>query len=191
MKLNALKPEIFLAATAVASALLLAACRAADAPNSALTDGSGSFATGRYRNLFAENGHPEKEIRARIDSTFAQHDAFRTAGNWSVDWSWWRTDPREAELSDKLQAFFESKGMGTYGCRFTLEGRKLENRHAQELVAVNAVAGLAATNPRAKKFVEALWNTPAPDGRQRCYEGLLYMMSLLHCRGEFKIWSPR
>jgi len=23
------------------------------------------------------------------------------------------------------------------------------------------------------------------------YEGLLYMMALLHCSGEFKIWSPK
>ncbi len=117
-------------------------------------------------------------------------DAFRTAGNWSVDWSWWAKDPRERELSDKVQAFFESKGMDTYGCQFTLDGEQLDDRHAQGLVAVNAVASLAATNPRAKNFVEALWNTPTPDGLERYYEGLLYLMALLHCSGEFKIWSP-
>ena len=118
-------------------------------------------------------------------------DAFRTAGNWSMDWSWWGKDVRERELSDKLQAFFESKGMETYGCRFTLDGRQLDDRHAQGLVAVNADASLAATNPRSKKFVEALWNTPAPDGIERYYEGLLYMMALLHCSGEFRIWAPQ
>jgi oligosaccharide reducing-end xylanase len=59
------------------------------------------------------------------------------------------------------------------------------------LVAVNAVASLAATNPRAGKFVEELWNTPTPDGLERYYEGLLYMMALLHCDGEFRIWSPQ
>ena len=118
-------------------------------------------------------------------------DAFRTVGNWSVDWSWWAKDSRERELSDKLQAFFESKGMETYGCVFTLDGKQLDDRHAQGLVAVNADASLAATDPaRAKKFVEALWNTPTPDGLERYYEGLLYMMALLHCSGEFKIWNP-
>lgn len=119
-------------------------------------------------------------------------DAFRTAGNWSVDWSWWGKDPRERELSDKLQAFFESKGTADYGCRFTLEGKQLDNRHAQGLVAVNADASLAATNSnRGAEFVEALWNTPTPDGLERYYEGLLYMMALLHCGGEFRIWSPQ
>src|SRR5580698_1687041 len=117
-------------------------------------------------------------------------DAFRTAGNWSVDWSWWGKDARERELSDRLQAFFESKGMDTYGCQFTLDGKQLDDRHAQGLVAVNADASLAATNPRAKDFVQALWNTPTPAGLERYYEGLLYMMALLHCSGEFKIWNP-
>jgi len=120
-------------------------------------------------------------------STNFSYDAFRTAANWSVDWSWWARDPRQRELSDKLQAFFESKGTN-YGCVFTLEGKQLEDRHAQGLVAINAVAGVAATNPRANRFVEELWNTPTPDGIERYYEGLLYMMALLHCGGEFRIW---
>ncbi len=118
-------------------------------------------------------------------------DAFRTAGNWSVDWSWWAKDPRERALSDKLQAFFESKGMDDYGCQFTLDGKQFDDRHAQGLVAVNAVASLAATNPRSKQFVEALWNTPTPAGLERYYEGLLYIMTLLHCSGEFQIWPPQ
>jgi oligosaccharide reducing-end xylanase len=118
-------------------------------------------------------------------------DAFRTAGNWSVDWSWWGKDVRERELSDRLQAFFESKGMESYGCQFTLDGQQLDGRHAQGLVAVNAVASLAAADPRSKKFVEALWNTPPPDGLERYYEGLLYLMALLHCSGEFRIWMPQ
>jgi oligosaccharide reducing-end xylanase len=118
-------------------------------------------------------------------------DAFRTAGNWSVDWTWWGKDIRERELSDRLQGFFESKGINSYGCQFTLDGKQLDDRHAQGLVAVNADASLAATNPRSKKFVEALWNTPTPDGLERYYEGLLYLMALLHCSGEFRIWPPQ
>jgi oligosaccharide reducing-end xylanase len=115
------------------------------------------------------------------------YDAFRTAGNWSVDWSWWGKDVREQVLSDRIQAFFESEGTN-YGCQFTLDGKRLEDRHAQGLIAVNAVASLAATNPRAGKFVEELWNLPPPDGLERYYEGLLYLMALLHCSGEFRIW---
>ena len=151
------------------------------------------------REFFPKITHPVTALNpdcANFDGSLMNnrtnfsYDAFRTAGNWSVDWSWWAKEPRERELSDKLQAFFESKGTN-YGCQFTLDGNTLEDRHAQGLVAVNAVASLAATNPRAKKFVEELWNTPTPDGRERYYEGLLYMMALLHCSGEFRIWSPQ
>jgi oligosaccharide reducing-end xylanase len=117
-------------------------------------------------------------------------DAWRTAMNWSVDWSWWAKDAREKELSDRLQAFFEAKGFSTYGNQFTLEGRQLAGEHSTGLLAMNAVASLAATNPRAKQFVEALWDAVVPSGQHRYYDGLLYLMGLLHCSGEFRIWTP-
>ena len=145
--------------------------------------------TGLAPNYSNFDGSPVTNRWSRGPANFG-FDAFRVAGNWSVDWAWWGKDARERELSDRLQAFFESKGMTNYGCQFSLEGRQLDDRHAQGLVAVNAVASLAATNPRSKEFVEALWNTPVPDGIERYYEGLLYMMALLHCSGEFRIWSP-
>jgi oligosaccharide reducing-end xylanase len=120
-----------------------------------------------------------------------QYDSWRTAMNWSVDWAWWAKDPREPQLSDRLQAFFESKGMGTYGNRFHLDGVQFGNDHSAGLVAMNAVASLAATQPRAKRFVEALWNEPTPSGPYRYYDGMLYLLALLHCGGEFRIWTPR
>jgi oligosaccharide reducing-end xylanase len=135
------------------------------------------------RDFFSRVTHPVTGLNpnyANFDGSFVttfgrgntnfSYDAFRTAGNWSVDWSWWGKDVRERQLSDKLQVFFESQGTN-YGCQFTLDGKPLENRHAQGLVAVNAVASLAATNPRARKFVEELWNLPTPDGLERYYEG--------------------
>jgi endo-1,4-beta-D-glucanase Y len=120
-----------------------------------------------------------------------QYDAWRTAMNWSVDWSWWAKDIRERQLSDRLQAFFESKGLANYGNRYTLEGRQLGSSHSTGLVAMNAVASLAATHPRSQQFVEALWNLPLPTGRYRYYDGMLYLLAMLHCSGEFRIWPPQ
>jgi oligosaccharide reducing-end xylanase len=120
-----------------------------------------------------------------------QYDSWRTVMNWSVDWSWWNKDVRERQLSDRIQAFFESKGLPTYGNRFTLYGNQFGNDHATGLVAMNAVASLAATNPRAQQFVEALWNTPVPTGQWRYYDGMLYLLALLHCGGEFRVWMPQ
>ncbi len=122
---------------------------------------------------------------------YFQADSWRVAMNWSVDWAWWAKDPRQRELSDRIQAFFESKGLDTYGNRYTLDGAQRDNSHSPGLVATNAVASLAATNTeRAKKFVGALWNTPIPSGRYRYYDGMLYLMGMLHCSGQFRIWSP-
>jgi oligosaccharide reducing-end xylanase len=120
-----------------------------------------------------------------------QYDSWRTAMNWSVDWVWWNKDSHEKELSDRIQTFFESKGLSDYGNRFTLDGNQFGNDHATGLVAMNAVASLAATNPRSQKFVEALWNTPLPTGQWRYYDGMLYLLAMLHCSGEFQIWSPK
>ena len=120
-----------------------------------------------------------------------QYDSWRTAMNWSVDWAWWAKDIREPQRSDRLQAFFASKGIATYGNRFKLDGTQFGNDHVTGLVAMNAVASLAATHPRAREFVEALWNTPVPTGQQRYYGGMLYLLALLHCGGEFRIWAPK
>jgi oligosaccharide reducing-end xylanase len=120
-----------------------------------------------------------------------QYDSWRTAMNWSVDWSWWNQDVREKELSDRVQTFFESKVLANYGNRFTLDGTQFGNDHVTGLVAMNAVASLAATNPRSQKFVEALWNSSVPTGQWRYYDGMLYLLAMLHCGGEFKVWSPQ
>jgi oligosaccharide reducing-end xylanase len=118
-------------------------------------------------------------------------DARRTQMNWSVDWSWWRKDPYEVELSNRLQSFFDSQGIDAYGTEYTLDGQMLNKGHAKGLVATNAVMSLAATQPLARDFTEALWNTPIPSAfNERYYDGLLYLMAMLHCSGEFRIWKP-
>jgi oligosaccharide reducing-end xylanase len=119
-------------------------------------------------------------------------DARRTQMNWAVDWSWWAKDKRQQELSNRLQAFFASEGMDTYGTEYSLDGKKLNSGHAKGLVATNAVVSLASTHSLAKDFTEALWKTPVPSGfNERYYDGLLYMMCILHCSGEFRIWIPK
>jgi oligosaccharide reducing-end xylanase len=156
------------------------------------------------RDFFSKATHPQTGLNpnyANFDGTpFAsfggadafRHDAWRTASNWSVDWAWWGKDSRERELSDRLQAFFESQGMDTYVEQYKLDGTPLGKSHSTGLVATNAVASLAATDaPRAREFAEALWNAAIPSGRGRYYDGLLYFMSLLHCSGQFRIWTPK
>jgi oligosaccharide reducing-end xylanase len=127
------------------------------------------------------------------------YDAWRVASNWAVDWSWWHKAPAEQELSDRIQKFFAAKGVDSYGPVYTLDGKDLgatpgltHEDHPAGLVGTNAVAGLAARDrARAKRFTEALWNTSIPSGQNRYYDGMLYLMSLMHLGGEFRIWGPK
>ena len=164
------------------------------------------------RAFFARTANPETGLApsyANFDGTphvnrFPQsgefgYDAWRTASNWSIDWSWWHKAPMEQELSDRIQKFFAAQGIDKYGPVYTLDGKDMgatpgltHEDHPAGLVGTNAVAGLAATDrARAKEFTEALWNTPIPSGQNRYYDGMLYLMSLMHVSGAFRVWGPR
>lgn len=118
------------------------------------------------------------------------YDSWRTASNWSVDFSWWHKDPNESVLSNRIQGFLIGQGISTFVDRYTLEGRPLSTRHSTGMLAATTVGSLAATDgPNAKAFVEELWRTPIPVGDQRYFDGMLYLMSMLHCSGQFRIFS--
>ncbi len=118
-------------------------------------------------------------------------DSWRSAGNWSVDYAWWKKDPRETALSDRIQKFLYGQGISTFPDRYTLDGKPLSTRHSTGMLATTAVAGLAATpGPISKAFIEELWNSPVPSGEQRYFDGMLYLMSLMHCSGNFRIIEP-
>jgi len=137
------------------------------------------------------DGTPKATPFNSMSSNFS-YDSWRTAANWSVDQTWWGRNPDARALSDRIQKFLFAQGIHTFADRYTLDGNPLSTRHSTGMVATTAVAGLAATNgPIAKAFVKELWNTPIPSGEQRYYDGLLYMMALLHVSGEFRIWEPR
>lgn len=63
-----MKAMLVIYATLVMS---LAACRGPVTGKNPV-DGSGAFASGRYRNLFVEAGHSRKEVRQKIDAAFQQ-----------------------------------------------------------------------------------------------------------------------
>jgi oligosaccharide reducing-end xylanase len=127
------------------------------------------------------------------------YDAWRVASNWSTDWNWWHKAPAEQTLSNRIQAFFARQGINTYGPVYTLDGTPLgatpgltHEDHPAGLVGTNAVTGLAATDrKRAIAFANALWATPIPSGQNRYYDGMLYLMSLMHTGGRFVIWAPK
>jgi len=116
------------------------------------------------------------------------YDSWRSVSNWSVDYSWWRKAPQEAVLSDRIQKFLYGQGIRSFPDRYTLDGQPLSRQHSVGMAATTAVGSLAATPGEiSKAFVEELWKTPVPSGEQRYYDGMLYLMSMMHCSGNFKI----
>jgi len=121
-------------------------------------------------------------------SAFA-YDAWRCISNWSVDYSWWRKDPEETVLSDRMQKFLAGQGIDKFDGSYTLDGQPLVQDHSPGLTATTAVGSLAATDgPNARAFVDALWKMPVPSGEMRYYDGMLYLMSMLHTSGNFRIY---
>jgi oligosaccharide reducing-end xylanase len=50
---------------------------------------------------------------------------------------------------------------------------------------LSAGAALAANEEIGKPFVEAPWNAKIPSGQWRYYDGMLYLLGLLHVSGGF------
>lgn len=117
-------------------------------------------------------------------------DAWRTAVNWSVDYAWFADNASAPTLTNRLQSFFEAQGVNTYANQFSLAGSPLSSDRSPGLIASNAAASLAATDPRAWDFVQNLWNLQPPTGQYRYYDGLLNFMALLHTSGHFRIYQP-
>ena len=115
-------------------------------------------------------------------------DAWRIAMNIGMDYAWWAADPWQVTFADRIQAFFVSKGVTTYGNQWTLSGNQLDPDHSPGLVGCNAVASLAASHENAWKFIENFWEIPMTTGKYRYYDGCLYMFSMLHLSGNFKAY---
>lgn len=119
------------------------------------------------------------------------YGSWRTVSNWSVDYSWWGKDPSERTLSDRVQSFLFGQGIHRFPDRYTLDGKPLSMRHSPGMVAAAAVGSLAATpGETSRAFLQELWDMPVPSGEQRYYDGMLYLMSLMHLSGEFRIIEP-
>jgi oligosaccharide reducing-end xylanase len=117
-------------------------------------------------------------------------DAWRTLSNVAVDYAWFGADPWQAQQSNRVLNFLFSQGLDSYPNQYSLDGKPLSADHSTGLTAMAAVAALAANEKTSKPFIEALWNTKIPSGQWRYYDGMLYLLGLLHVSGEFQIYLP-
>ncbi|MCS6871741.1 MAG: glycosyl hydrolase family 8 [Anaerolineae bacterium] len=116
-------------------------------------------------------------------------DAWRCAMQIALDHVWFAADPWQVEQSNRLLRFFHQQGTRNYPSVYTLDGTPIEPRYTSlALVAMNATASLAATDPIRWNFVRAFWQAPLTKGRYRYYDNMLYMFALLQLSGNFRIY---
>jgi oligosaccharide reducing-end xylanase len=153
------------------------------------------------RDHFKNAAHPETGLMpdyANFDGTpygsddhkDFRFDAWRTLSNVAVDHAWFAADPWQVEQSNRVLKFLASQGMDSYPNQYTLDGKPLSADRSTGLVSMAAVAALAADRETGEPFVQALWDTQVPSGKWRYYDGLLYILGMLHVSGNFKIYNP-
>ena len=124
--------------------------------------------------------------------------AYRTELNLALDALWGKGGASKADadnqekLADLLLAFFKAQGLKTYGATFTVAGDPIDSTHAQALVSVNGALVVAASRTDVNKddriaFANFLWTQEIPTGKNRYYDGLLYMMSMLIMSGQLQV----
>lgn len=154
------------------------------------------------RGFFRKVANPDSGLMpdyANFDGTPAtsddhkdfRFDAWRTLSNVAVDYAWFGADPWQVEQSNHVLTFLASQGMDSYPNQYSIDGKALSSDHSTGLVAMAAVAALAAGPEAGKPFVQALWDANIPAGQWRYYDGMLYMLALLHVSGNFRIYPPK
>ena len=134
-----------------------------------------------------------------------RYDSWRVPMNIAMDYTWYGKDKKwQEEYARKFQKFLRSKGIDSFDDQFNLDGSKPEFilqagpvkklRHSIGLVATSATASLVNPDKESMDFVHALWKAklePYEDGYfDPYYDGLMYLFSLMHLSGNYKIINP-
>lgn len=134
-----------------------------------------------------------------------RYDSWRVPMNIAMDYSWYAKDKEwQQEYANTFQKFLYSRGINTFEDQFNTDGTLPEwilpaggyqkLRHSLGLISTSAAASIMATHAEAWEFVDAVWNAklePYEDGYfDPYYDGLLYLFSLMHLSGNYRIIHP-
>lgn len=145
--------------------------------------------TGLFADYSNFDGTPHKTPFNPPSDRF-QFDAWRCAMNIGMDYHWFKKDAvRQQEMMTRLLTFCKSQGQD-YASHYNWDGSDPDGDHSAGMIACNAVGCFAIDDENlSTPFVQEFWNLPVPEGFFRYYDGMLYMLSLLHVTGNFRIWS--
>lgn len=127
-------------------------------------------------------------------------DAYRTAANIGLDFSWFGTDQGHYGAPLRLMRFLGTD-LEAARCVFEVDGTPTDMTVLHPLGLLAATAQGALTVPRkesddpesdwnvAKRWVEWFWNQPLRQGGRRYYDNCLYLFALLALSGKYRIYK--
>lgn len=132
-------------------------------------------------------------------------DSWRVPMNIAMDYSWFAKDKNwQIDYGRRLHDFLYSQGVNTFVDQYSLDGSPRERimrapgyrsvRHSLGFVSTAAAASIMGTQAKSWKFVDGIWNAklePYEDGYfDPYYDGFLYLFSLMHLSGNYRIIKP-
>ena len=131
-----------------------------------------------------------------------RYDSWRVPMNIALDYSWSCADRQwQQQYANRIQAFLYSQGIDSFVDQYNIDGsqpaeileaggyKKL--RHSVGFVATSAAASLAATDVKAREFIDRLWNSrhePYEDGYfDAYYDGLVRLFAMMHLSGRYRV----
>ena len=144
--------------------------------------------TGLYPDYSTYQGEPFRGPFCGYDSRRFQYDAIRCPMNVGMDFYLFGADRKaQSEAMQRYLSFFKKDNF-TYG-QFELNGSDPTGNYTEGMAGANAVGAIALTDEALKReYIERLWQVQAPTGQWRYYTGMVYMLSMLHVSGNFRIY---
>lgn len=146
-----------------------------------------------------------KPLEFRSRPAAFRFDSWRVPMNIAMDYSWFAKDKEwQQDYCRRIQNFLYCRGIDTFEDQYNTDGTMPEwilqaggyrtLRHSLGLVATSGAASIMGTQAKSWKFVDAVWNAelaPYEDGYfDPYYDGLLYLFSLMHLSGRYRIIRP-
>jgi len=134
-----------------------------------------------------------------------RYDSWRVPMNIAMDYSWFAKDKEwQKDYGKRIQNFLFCRGIDTFEDQFNVDGTLPEFilqaggfqklRHSLGLISTSASASIMGTQAKSWKFVDKIWNAklePYEDGYfDPYYDGLLYLFSVMHLSGNYRIIKP-
>jgi endo-1,4-beta-D-glucanase Y len=125
--------------------------------------------------------------------TVYRDDCWRICLNIMMDYRFNKADAwQQTTFAPKHAKFMKDQYKPQYPEKMELDGTHIEGAQWDDpckgLVApLGMLAFAIPEDANAKFFVQTLWDMEIPSGKYRYYDGLLYMMSLIHASGKFSV----